>query len=497
MKHLIYFTVLLLLFNSCNEGLREMPCIVDELVITTGDCTSDTTYTMEIDFIVENAGNDFFEVYNRDNEVIGLYELNDLPIIFEDYQSTGTTEDYIKVCINDNPDCCEVVGFLPPDCSSVVCLINDLTVDVGECTSDSTYSVTIDFNPFNAASDSFDVYIRNDVLIGSFNLDDLPLTFTDFTLSGQEYDFIQVCINDNPDCCAVMEFMPPNCEADACDIYDLNVSVGECTSDSTYAVMIDFEHANAGNDFFEVFIRDNELIGYFELADLPVTINHFETSGNDFDFIKVCINDVPDCCAEVEFMAPDCQPEPCDIYDLMVDIGECTSDSTYALTIDFEHVNAGNDFFEVFIRDNELIGYYELADLPVTINHFETSGNDFDYIKVCINDVPDCCAEVEFMAPECLSEACEIGEISIDIGECTTDSTYNVTIDFDHSNVTHDHFDVFIRNDIHIGYFALASLPLTLHNFDLSGYDADYIKVCINDNSECCSIKEYLAPVCE
>ncbi|MCP4123792.1 MAG: hypothetical protein GY751_18745, partial [Bacteroidetes bacterium] len=328
MKYLYFFAAFLLLLNSCNEGLREMYCVIDDLVITTGDCTSDTTYSLEIDFIVENAGNDFFEVYNRDNEVIGLYELNDLPIIIQDYHSIGTAEDYIKVCINDNPDCCEVVGFLPPDCSSVVCLINDLTVDVGECTSDSTYSVTIDFNPFNAGADSFNVYIRNNVLIGSFDLDDLPLTITDFTPSGLEYDFIQVCINDNPDCCAVTEYLPPNCEPEACNIFDLNVSVGECTSDSTYALTIDFEHVNAGNDFFEVFIRDNELIGNYELADLPITINHFETSGNDFDYIKVCINDVPDCCAELEFMAPDCLSEACEIGEISIDIGECTTDST-------------------------------------------------------------------------------------------------------------------------------------------------------------------------
>ena len=67
----------------------------------------------------------------------------------------------------------------------------------------------------------------------------------------------------------------------------------------------------------------------------------------------------------------------------------------------------GNDFFDVFVRNNEFIGFFPLAELPVTIEEFEMSGLDYDYVKVCINDNPDCCAEIEFMPPECTGGECE------------------------------------------------------------------------------------------
>ena len=71
------------------------------------------------------------------------------------------------------------------------------------------------------------------------------------------------------------------------------------------------------------------------------------------------------------------------------------------MTIDFEYENPGNDYFDVHVRDDVFIGFYSLSDLPITIEEFELSGYDYDYIKVCINDNADCCDEMEWEAPDC------------------------------------------------------------------------------------------------
>ncbi len=192
-----------------------------------------------------------------------------------------------------------------------------------------------------------------------------------------------------------------DCPIDGCEIVSLEVLVGDCNPDGTYSISINFEYTNAGNDFFDVFVRDNELIGTYSLSELPLTINEFELSGFDFDYVKVCINDNPDCCEEIEWEAPNCVINTCDIFNLEVIVGDCNPDTTYSLTINFDYENPGNDFFDVFVRDNEFIGFYSLSELPVTIENFELSGFDFDFVKVCINDNSDCCDEIEWVSPDC------------------------------------------------------------------------------------------------
>ena len=55
----------------------------------------------------------------------------------------------------------------------------------------------------------------------------------------------------------------------------------------------------------------------------------------------------------------------CDIFDLAVNIGDCTSDSTFKLSLDFQVANPSSDSFEVWTINNQYLGAYALADLPV------------------------------------------------------------------------------------------------------------------------------------
>ena len=135
----------------------------------------------------------------------------------------------------------------------------------------------------------------------------MPITIEDFESSGNDYDFIKVCINDNEECCKVAEFKAPNCESKTCEISKLNLSSGACQTDSTYSLTINFDYQNPGNDLFEVYTRNNNYIGYFRLDELPLTIADFKKSGKDYDYVKVCINDQENCCKEEEILSPKCE----------------------------------------------------------------------------------------------------------------------------------------------------------------------------------------------
>ena len=220
--------------------------------------------------------------------------------------------------------------------------------------------------------------------------------------AGGIIEFINACYAE---CEGFTEEDFVDCENDEeCNISELDVEVGECNDDGTYSITINFEYEGTDQENFDLFVRNNEFIGYYALADLPLTIDNFELSGFDYDFIKVCINDNSDCCAEIEWEAPDCNGDggDCNISNLEVVVGECNPVGTYVLTINFDYENTnGQQYFDLFVRNDEFIGYYELADLPLTLENFELSGYDDDYIKVCINDTEDCCQEIEWEAPDC------------------------------------------------------------------------------------------------
>lgn len=390
--------ILFLVLVGCNG---DNLCILSDIEVTTGECNCADNYSLVVDFEIENPSSEFVELFIRNNISLGFFKISDRPFSIDKFEISPNTYDYLKICMDDNPNCCAEIEFIAPDCSTE-CGVSDLEISSMECNEDGLYPIELDFTFQNSDSTLFDLFIRDNELVGTYALADLPLTIENFSPSGNVYDFVKICINDNEDCCAEIEFISPDCIDQVCSIFDLIAQPGACNNDGSYVLQIDFEYLNPENEFFDLFIRNDEFIGFYSLDDLPLTIDNFIPSGNEEDFIRVCINDNPNCCQQIEFVPPECSIEECDISTVEVTVGECTSQDTYTLVLDFEVVNANNDFFEIFLRNKELLGFYEIGtDLPLEIKDFRMSGEDYDYIEICINDNADCCYEVEFMPPEC------------------------------------------------------------------------------------------------
>lgn len=309
MKKYAWIVLVLTILIACKkENARVNECGIENLVITPLECTSFTTYAVKIDFDQNGMEGQYFDVYIRNNELIGYYSIDSLPIILTDFKRSGKDDDLIKICINDRPDCCLVEEFLPPTCDDDNYEIKEITTTVGECTSDSTYRLTIDFDDSNVPSNAnFNLYIRNNVLIGSYSVKSLPLVISDFKPSGKADDFIKICIEGYPETCEEYEFYPPACSFEKCNINSLSADKGACTSDSTYALTINFKVDHPTQTYFDLYVRNGVSLGYYKLSDLPLTISNFKESGKEYDYIKVCINDNPDCCEVLEFLTKDCQ----------------------------------------------------------------------------------------------------------------------------------------------------------------------------------------------
>jgi hypothetical protein len=492
---------------------QSTPCEIFNLAVQAGDCLpGDSSYMLTIDFDVQNPGNQFFEVFTGSGQPLGTFPLSQLPITIP-FPASGNPFDAVKVCINDQPNCCKVKEFQAPTCQGAPCEISNLSVQTGDCTSDSTYQLWVNFNVSNTIGNLFGVW-ANGSFLGAFNLNQLPLQIPNFPYNGGQNDVIKVCMLDlnstPPVCCATLEFPVPACilQQGPCEIYNLVVETGDCTGDSTYVVHIDFDVANPPANTFGVW-ANGIFQGIFNLNQLPLTIQNFPWNGGANDLVKICF--VPDpsngavtCCKFKEFPVPACltQGGPCSISGLVVETGDCTGDSTYQIWINFQVSNPPGNQFAVW-GNNQLIGVFNLSQLPLSIPNFAWNGGNFDVVKVCFGNggIATCCAIKEFQVPDCLQNGggpCEIYNLVAETGDCTSNTTYQLTIDFDVNNAPSDEFVVFANGTL-LGAYNLNQLPLTIAQFPWNGGTNDVVKVCFqssNSTATCCAVKEFQVPDC-
>lgn len=477
-------------------------CGIFNLTVNTGDCLSDSTYKALIDFDLLNVPpTDSFKLY-LDGVLQGVYGLNQLPIpaIFE---TSGNAGAVVKVCINQSaiPFCCLEKDFAVPTCHPP-CAIEYFKVETDSCTSDSTFGVWVNVQVADSSAvDSFALW-GNGQPLGHFGLNQLPLHIPNFAWNGLIFNSVRVCTGNDPGCCKELQFLAPDClPFDTCEVTNIFVQTGACTSDSTYKVVLNFNATNPGNGTFIVW-ANGTVLDTFNLSEAPITIPNFPWNGGPNDVITVCIggSNVPGttlggCCKTKEFPVPSCLGT-CDIFDLHVVAGDCDPNSnTYPITINFGVTHPGNALFDVW-ANGEYLGSFPLNQLPLTIPHYEASGNAVDVIKVCINDQPNCCAITEFETPNCGGQDCHIFDLMVQVGDCNPAGGYKVTINFNVTNPGNDLFDVWANGQL-FGTFPLNQLPLVIPNFPAGGNPVDLIKVCINDHPDCCISAEFLAPICD
>ncbi len=478
------------------------PCKITDIFLHTGDCTSDSTYNINLNFNGTNPGNGTFTV-SIHNQLIDTFNLSQLPLTLE-VPWNGQAGDFVTICILDTvpgaQGCCRVQQFQVPTCI-LPCSIFDLVVDPGAChPNDSTYDLTLNFQTVNPGNNQFEVW-GNGTYLGAYPLSSLPLTLHNFPSNGNAVDIIKVCINDHPDCCKTIDFQGPNCDA-PCHIFDVSVIPGDCDPNSnTYHVTLNFGVNNPGNSLFEVW-GNGTYLGLFPLAGLPMIIPNFPSNGNAIDVIKICINDHPDCCETIEFQGPTCNA-PCEIFDLSVVTGDCnTPDSSYQLTVNFQVQNPSSNTFGLW-ANGVFFGSYDLNQLPLYIPNFPWDGTGpNDLIKVCLttnNGSVSCCRSIEFPSPNCFPQNCAVENLVVQTGDCTGDSTYQVVVNFQAINPPGDNFSLWANGQF-FGIFNVNQLPLTIQQFPWNGGIHDLIKVCftnaIGGQGACCAEVEFAVPGC-
>ncbi len=441
------FTLLILWACVALVSRSMAQCSIENVTAIPSDCDGAHFY-VSLDFEFVNVGTHGFKVQgNGINH--GVFSYDDLPVTLGPLPGDGTTTWEFVVRDVDHPDCNAVGTLAPVSCSSGDCSISNLQLDPGDCHSDGTYRLWINFDYENAPNDFFDVYYQGQH-IGFFELADLPVMIEHFDDGGNPHPVVSVCINDTPDCCAEADFTAPNCSS-PCAIWDLEVVPSDCV-DGMFDVTLNFNHENTGSAGFKV--QGNGITyGVFSYDDLPLTLGPLAGNGSTpYEFL---VKDVQhgDCSAVFELGTVECPSTgDCEISNAHADPISCNDDGTYKLAIDFSVANAQHNFFFVKYKGELIVHHAPIANLPYYIEHFDDDGAPDPHVLICIEDQPDCCVEVPFVPLDCPpAPDCHIYDVIAEAHPCDG-GQFLVDIAFQHQGTGDDGFTIF-GNGVNYGTF--------------------------------------------
>lgn len=467
-------------------------CELTNLTVETGSCNGNGLYEAVIDFDYQGVAGLGFDLFVN-GEHYGFYSYNELPLGIPELPNGGTATDTITVCENDNSNCCATAIVEAPDCE---CSVFDATLETGGCTSDTTFSISLEFYTINTPSDFVDIFLDGE-FIGFYNANAIPITIDDIP-EGDGTSIITICANDAPGCCIDLPLTLMQCDGPTCQLFELFAEAGECNSDSTYLLDFTFDHNFIPTDSVFVWANDS-LIGKFEITEPYNRIDSFPTLDTTAITLTVCGVGASDCCDTFSYTAPDCSTyDDCILSNLSIDPGECNDDNeTYDLTIEFDYVNTPGDFVTIYANGMDM-GTRIINGGHVEFPEFPIFADDIVELTVCALGDTLCCITELFVQPDCFAEpGCAIEDLNAIIGECTSHETYVLTLTLQGNNLPNGEWLKFSRNGVPFDTLQNGSGVHVFENFPVIQNDFTTITVCALSNPSCCASIEFETPDCD
>lgn len=451
-------------------------CDITNLTAVPQDCNFNTgLFMIELDMTPVNGGTNFSVLVN--GGLNGSFAYTELPVMIGPFFGDGVTNWDITVTDADSLNCTATAVVDPVSCTTQPCELSNLVVDPIECTSGTTISMVLDLD-FANTTGGFEVFASTGS-VGFFDYAALPITITDYPITGSATETLVVCDAMNPNCCTELNFTSLDCSNVVCSIDEVTVEVLDCDVDGSVSVIVDLVHNDAVADSFQL-VGNGNIYGNYSYADLPVTVGTFE--GDEvsiYEIIAIDLNN-SDCVAFTGFGPIDCILD-CELTELVAEPITCTSDSTYRLQLQFNYQDVSASGFEVFAQGMS-IGTYSYADLPLDISDFPILATNEVVLNVCDTDNPNCCASVTYEALNC-SGGCNIFEVITTPFGCDQ-GEYMVELDLEYQGVGSLGFQVF-GNGENYGNFSYSDLPVNFGSFAGDGQTTYEFIVIDLENTTC------------
>jgi len=431
------------------------------------ECTSDSSYRAYATFPDSTYLDSLWlSFYNHEsNSAFGfeyqkLVPANDFPYLLGEFAHSDVL--YYYYLTDPNNIFCYTANEWndAPDCSDFQdCLFHDIEIEAGDCTDSGMFQLHFSFQTDTVISNGFTATV-NGISLDSFDYGQLRYTTSYLDV---ECDKVQsLILRDNTTgCMQRFDFDAPSCCDQACNIYDIELYDFECNDDGSYSLVLDFEYQNNQNEFFDVWSGDR-FVGFFAYRELPIAIDSFYARDVEYDLIKICDNDNPECCAIKEFMGPDCDDsnERCPIADLKVLETLIHSEGELTLILDFQIDIDAPVNLDMYINGE----YYstEMNIFPPFEFRYLDGVPDRMHIKICLEDLPDCCLEtvVELEEPG----DCELYELNA-IQTLCDDGQFYLVINAEHGYENTDQVFELRGNGMEYGHFPFEDLPVAIGPF--------------------------------
>ncbi len=357
-----------------------------------------------------------------------------------------------------------------------------INVETGACTGPSSYEVWIIYTtPAPSITTQFTVY-ANGQNLGTFAPNNTgKIYIPNFPYNGGANDVVKVCLSTQPNCCVTKEFPVPACLNPLNCQIDLLTMTGNCTGDSTYQLHLQVQIVSpiSSAHQYEVWVN-GQSVGIYPITQQSISLPNTKWNGGNYDVVKVCLIGLPGCCKEVEYLVPSCliqSPPPC-MPQVSVVTGDCTGDSSYQLTVFTQFIAASVTQTWTLWHNGVQIGTYPASQQSVVLNNAQWNGGPNDFVKVCISNLPNCCAIIEYAVPGCLFQTpCEIDDLKIQKSPCLCGQFFAV-IHFETNQPATGQFTVHVSGT-NYGTYSYGQLPVIIG--PLNGNNTTQYKFTVRD----------------
>ncbi len=460
------------------EVCCEEECEIFDIEVDAIECNGDSCMVVELNFIHNATGSMGFDVFGR-NGLIGHYQYNQLPLRIPCFPLSGSLFELVEICDREFPDCCGREEFEALVCDSS-CVIDDLVVEAFGCDSLDNYLVEIDFEHHHVG-DSFKLIV-NGLPYGTYSYDSLAIIAGPIEggCDSRNEFVVRDCLDSL--CADTVVVEGRCCDEKKCRIYEIEYELTECDSNDMFEVVVNFHYEHVSDSFQIEY--DGNILGCYAYGDLPVRFGPFEGDcETEYGFI-IRDKENGDCLEDFGIGEVCCNE--CRLFELVVEPFDCDTNHTFLLEIDFLYENT-SDSFDVTVNGHDQ-GRFAYDSLAIVIGRLEGGCDSRHEIEICDSENEDCCVEV-VIEGTCCDMGCSIGELEAEALECNGDSCLYVKVDFEHSG-TGENFNVYDRNGL-IGTYSYGLLPLTIDCYPISGFDQEYIRVCDEDQEDCCAVLEF------
>lgn len=427
-------------------------CLIEDFIIEV-DCESDGSFFINLNLFynspapslnfVAQAGSALFE-----------FSSDELPVRLGPFAPVNAG---ITLDITDADGLCNTQSiFMPYDCGSQNCPLQSAQAEVVECLNTGYQAVLV--TQLLAASPNTMLRIRSTVSNTVVELPYLPQLVVNMPYTGLGYDRWEVCVAGLPDCCRIVEFSLAECQESQCDITSINGELGCDPDGSGYRLFLNFAVTQPGNDFFDLFINGQPR-GFYPLGQLPLALEDVELPANaETATVRVCINDMPNCCAELVVDVPGCNNQPCGFNDLIVEPYACDGE-LFRVDVAFNNPAPGALGFYIF-ADGNINGPFAYGQPFYTVGPL--NGNNANHTFLLLDIANPACYASTTLTYSC-SDDCVITAVTAEAQPCE-DGFFSVVLNVEANNEGETF--IVVGNGNNYGVFNYADLPITLGPFN-------------------------------